>query len=212
MPFWLQITSGRGPVECQHVVARLLPILEAEAQANGIACDLIDAAEGDERKTLRSAMLSLVAEDRGLAAFAARWVGSILWIGKSPFRPHHKRQNWFVGVERFEVPQQPAWHERDLEFSTLRASGPGGQHVNKTESAVRVVHRPSGLSVVAREERSQQQNKRLALARLAALFDQQEQESQASADKQRWDQHNSLQRGNALRTFVGPDFREKRDG
>lgn len=212
MHLWLQITSGRGPVECQHVVARLLPILEAEAQAAGIACDLLDAVEGDERKTLRSAMLSLAAEDRALAAFAARWVGSILWIGKSPFRPHHKRQNWFVGVERFEVPQQPAWHERDLEFSTLRASGPGGQHVNKTESAVRVVHRPSGLSVVAREERSQQQNKRLALARLAALFEQQGEESQASADKQRWDQHNSLQRGNALRTFVGSEFREKRDG
>lgn len=211
MNLWLQITSGRGPAECQYVVARLLPIVEREAQAAGLSCQLIDASEGDEGKTLRSAMLSLSGDDAALAGLAARWVGSLLWIGKSPFRPHHKRQNWFVGVERFEVPEQPAWHERDLEFSTLRASGPGGQHVNKTESAVRVVHRPSGLSVVAREERSQQQNKRLALARLAALFEQQGQHSQASAERERWDQHNSLQRGNALRTFVGPDFREKRD-
>lgn len=210
MNLWLQITSGRGPAECQFVVAQLLPIVEREARAEGIACELIETILGDEAKTLRSALLSLQGEAAALSAFSARWVGSILWIGKSPVRPHHRRQNWFVGVERWEVPEQPSWHERDLEFSTLRASGPGGQHVNKTESAVRLVHRPTGLAVVAREERSQQQNKRLALARLAALFEQQSKDSQASAERQRWDQHNSLERGNALRTFVGPDFREKR--
>ena len=210
MNLWLQITSGRGPAECQYVVARLLPLLEAEARAAGLTCELLEAIDGEQSKTLRSAMLSVGGEESTLAAFAARWVGSILWVGKSPFRPHHKRQNWFVGVEHFAIPSQPAWHERDLEWSTLRASGPGGQHVNKTESAVRVVHRPSGLSVVAREERSQQQNKRLALARLAALFEQQEKQSLASADRERWDQHNSLERGNALRTFSGPEFREKR--
>jgi peptide chain release factor len=210
MNLWLQITSGRGPAECQYVVAQLAPIAEQEAKALGLGCEPIDAVSGDESKTLRSVLLSLSGEESALSAFAARWVGSILWVGKSPFRPHHKRQNWFVGVERFEVPTAPAWHERDLEFSTLRASGPGGQHVNKTESAVRLVHRPSGLSVVAREERSQQQNKRLALARLAALFEQQGKDQHASAEKQRWDQHNSLERGNPIRTFAGPDFRERR--
>ena len=67
------------------------------------------------------------------------------------------------------VPSQPGWHERDLEFSTLRASGPGATRQQDGVGGC-VLHRPSGLSVVAREERSQAQNKRLALARLAALF------------------------------------------
>jgi peptide chain release factor len=209
--FWFQITSARGPVECQHVVARLLPILTAEAQAAGLAVELIEAQDGQESGTLRSAMLSLTGASEGLAALSERWIGSVLWTCKSPFRPHHRRQNWFVGVERFAVPQQPVWHERDLEFSTLRASGPGGQHVNKTESAVRVLHRPTGLSVVGREERSQAQNKRLALARLAALLAEQGAQQREDADKQRWEKHNSLERGNPVRTFTGPEFRERRE-
>lgn len=207
---WLQITSARGPAECQHVVARLLPILQAEAQAAGLSVELIAAQDGDEGGTLRSAMLAVGGSPEALAGLKTRWVGSVLWVGKSPYRPHHRRQNWFVGVECFGVPSQPGWHERDLEFSTLRASGPGGQHVNKTESAVRVLHRPSGLSVVAREERSQAQNKRLALARLAALFAEQGNQQAAQAERERWDQHNTLSRGNPIRTFTGPDFRERR--
>lgn len=208
---WFQITSARGPVECQHAVARLLPILSAEAQAAGLHVELIEAQDGEQADTLRSAMLSCSGSSEALGTFTTRWLGSVLWVSKSPFRPHHRRQNWFVGVECFAVPKQPAWHERDLEFSTLRSSGPGGQHVNKTESAVRLLHRPSGLSVVAREERSQAQNKRLALARLAALFLEQGEQNRKSAERQRWDQHNALERGNPVRTFSGPDFRERRD-
>ncbi len=207
---WFQITSARGPLECQHAVARLLPILVAEAQAVGLSVELIASEAGERDDGLRSAMLSLGGASEALSAFAQRWVGSVLWVCKSPYRPHHRRQNWFIGIESYTVPTQPSWQERDLEFSTLRASGPGGQHVNKTESAVRVLHRPSGLSVVAREERSQAQNKRLALARLAALFVEQAGRSQAAAAQQRWDQHNSLQRGNPVRSFAGPDFRERR--
>lgn len=207
MSVWLQITSGRGPAECQWVVARLVPVLVAEAEAAGMQAELLEAVDGDEAGTLRSALLSLAGD--GAEALAAAWLGSVKWSGPSPFRPHHKRQNWFVGVERFAVPEQPVWSERDLEWSTMRASGPGGQHVNKTESAVRVLHRPTGISVVAREERSQQRNKQLALARLAAQLAEREEQAAASADKARWTQHNSLERGNPIRSYTGADFRRK---
>lgn len=207
MNLWLQLTAGRGPAECQWVVAQLLRALTREAEAAGVAVELLEAVAGEQAGTLRSALLSVSGADGALLELVGQWVGSVQWVGRSPFRPHHKRQNWFVGVERFDVPQTPAWSERDLEFATLRASGPGGQHVNKTESAVRVTHRPTGLSVVGREERSQQQNKRLALARLAVMFAEQGQAAQASAEQQRWDQHNSLERGNPIRTYMGPEFR-----
>ncbi len=207
MKQWLQLTAGRGPAECQWVVAQLLRALTCEAKTLNIAVELLDAVKGERTETLRSALLSLSGADDVLLHLTAQWVGSVQWVGKSPFRPHHKRQNWFIGVNRFDVPKTPAWLERDLEFSTLRASGPGGQHVNKTESAVRVTHRPSGLSVVAREERSQQQNKRLALARLATMFAERGQRAQANAELERWEQHNLLERGNSIRTYVGSDFR-----
>jgi peptide chain release factor len=83
----------------------------------------------------------------------------------------------------------------------MRSSGPGGQHVNKTESAVRAKHLPSGITVVASERRSQHQNKAEALERL------QEKVSlwhiQQAADKamDQWQQHNTLERGNSIRTF-----------
>lgn len=207
MSLWLQLSSGRGPVECQWAVARALRALSDEARAAGVAVELLEGSAGEEKDTLLSALVSL--DGAGAAELAASWVGTVQWIGRSPFRPHHKRQNWFLGVERFALPERPAWSERDLLISTLRASGPGGQHVNKTESAVRIVHQPTGLSVVAREERSQQQNKRLALARLAALMAQSGQQAEAAAAQERWDQHNALTRGNPVRVYVGPEFRRR---
>lgn len=207
MSVWLQITAGRGPAECQWVVARVLHILCAEAAAAGLAAELTAAIPGERPETLFSVLVSLVGP--AAESLAASWVGGVQWIGKSPFRPHHKRQNWFVGVACFRLPERPQWSERDLEFSTLRASGPGGQHVNKTESAVRVVHRPTGLSVVAREERSQQQNKRLALARLAALLLARDQRDAADAERRRWHLHNALERGNPSRIYAGPEFQRR---
>jgi peptide chain release factor len=101
-----------------------------------------------------------------------RWIGAIQWVAQCPLRPHHKRKNWFIGV--FELPALPdvpkALAAHDVRFEAFRAGGPGGQHQNKTESAVRATHIASGLSVVAREERSQHRNKALALERIAALL------------------------------------------
>lgn len=209
MSLWLQITSGRGPAECQWVVSKVLVALSSEARASGIEVELLESTAGEAREALMSALLSLEGPAAALAQLSAEWVGTVQWIGKSPFRPHHKRQNWFIGVERFALPERPAWSERDLLISTLRSSGPGGQHVNKTESAVRIVHQPSGLSVVAREERSQQQNKRLALARLAAMLTSSGERAAADAAQERWDQHNALTRGNPVRVYAGPEFRRR---
>ena len=91
----------------------------------------------------------------------------------------------------------------------MRASGPGGQHVNKTDSAIRATHTKSGIVVTAREERSQLMNKKLALARIASVLKEQKITAIASQEQLRWELHQQLERGNPKRIFQGLDFEEK---
>jgi peptide chain release factor len=207
---WLQITSGRGPAECQLAVAKLAGVLEEEARKAGLVCEVLDIVEGRERGTALSALLSF--EGEGARAFAGKSRGSVLWICPSPVRPTHKRKNWFVGVDVLAPPDAGNVTLRlaDVAFEAMRASGPGGQHVNKTESAVRATHRPTGLVATAREERSQAMNKNLALARLAGMLAQGADAAKADAERDRWAQHDALERGKAIRTFEGPAFKERR--
>ena len=97
----------------------------------------------------------------------------------------------------------------DVSFTACRASGPGGQHVNKTNSAVRATHRPSGVTVTAQEERSQYANKKLCLIKLSAHFSQIEQAQSADKQKSIWVNHKSLKRGNPIRIYEGPKFKLK---
>ncbi len=207
MSTWLQISSGEGPAECAWVVARLLDVLLAEAAAGGLEANLLEAVPGDEKCTFKTALLALDGPEA--PAFVAPWRGTIQWVGRSPYRPNHKRKNWFVATECFAPPEAPSWSPDELRVEVMRSSGPGGQHVNKTESAVRITHVPSGLSAIAREERSQHRNRKLALARLAQLFERQQGAAEDDLRKRRREQHRALVRGNAVRIFEGPDFKPR---
>lgn len=204
---WLQATSGRGPEECCLALAGLVPVIVAEAGQAGLACAVLEQAAS--RHGLSSALLRV--EGAGAQAFAASWTGSIEWLCKSPLRPTHGRKRWFVGVSALaeQVAADVAISPSDLRFDTARASGPGGQHVNKTESAVRLTHGPSGIVVTAQEERSQHRNKALALAKLQAKLSEARRGQAADNARDRWDEHNALERGRAVRTYMGPEFKRK---
>lgn len=143
------------------------------------------------------------------AAFARGWTGSIQWIAESRVRPHQKRKNLFIGV--FVLPPLRAGGAAiaagDVRFEAFRAGGPTDQHQNKTASAVRLVHIPTGLAVVARDDRSQHRNKALAMERLASPLAARE-ELAALADEQRAHaHHDGLERGRPIRRFRGEDLR-----
>ena len=207
MRVWVQVSAGRGPAECALSVANVVSCLLKEAQSQHLKAEVLEATPGPFPDTLDSVLLAV--EGKTVHAFLSTWVGTVQWIARSPFRPEYKRKNWFVGVESFEIPATPVWSERELKFETMRASGPGGQNLNKTESAVRVTHLPSGIAVTAREERSQLANRKLALARLAQELDGIGKRKERSARRERWSQHNALERGNPIRVYEGERFVRK---
>ena len=129
-------------------------------------------------------------------------------MAPSTIRPHHKRKNWFIGVLELAPLQEASSRLApvDLRFEALRAGGPGGQHQNKTESAVRVVHVPSGLTVVARDGRSQHLNKAIAIARLATLLQLRDELARTGDRMTVQAGHDRLERGKPVRRFTGADF------
>jgi peptide chain release factor len=202
----LLFTSGRGPAECRIAVANAIAALSAEAAALGLDCDCLQGRNADGHGP---ASAIVVIHGDAAAAFARPWIGSIQWVAQSPLRRHHKRKNWFIGV--FELPAlpeaAPALTVREVRFEAFRAGGPGGQHQNKTESAVRAIHVASGLAVVAREKRSQHRNKALALQRMAALIRLQGELDAITARANTHAVHDRLERGRPVKRFEGIAFR-----
>ena len=195
----IQITSGRGPLECCRVVARVQELMLKDARKQSISLTVLESKKAELNGTLLSA--TLIAKAENLDTFVKEWRGSILWIAQSPYRKFHKRKNWFVGVETFEIKASTQFNINDVKFETCRSSGPGGQNVNKVETAVRATHIPSGLQVLAMDSRSQLQNKKLCIERLQAKVLSWQTEQMLLNQQNHWQEHNSLERGNAVKVF-----------
>jgi peptide chain release factor len=204
----LLLTSGHGPGECRIALRRTLEVLAREAEAAGLDLDIATGPNPDGHGPASAIVLL---DGHGAEAFAATWVGSILWVARSPLRPHHKRKNWFIGVLKIgpRAIKSAELNPADVRFAAFSAGGPGGQHQNKTATAIRVVHKPTGLAVVARDERSQHRNKAIALKRLAARLKVDDELAAVADDQQVQSGHNRLERGRPIRTFVGKDFRPR---
>jgi peptide chain release factor len=198
---WLQISSGQGPAECAWAVVKTIAEIEQEARSAALECRAIEIDPGPRAGTAQSALVSIRGEAPLTVVFAETWRGSVQWIARSPFRPQHKRKNWFVGVEVLEPVDETRFRPQDVRWETMRASGAGGQHVNRTESAVRVTHLPTGLQAVAMEERSQHRNRQLALSRLAQKVAALNAGRAGQAREERWRAHHGLERGNPTRVF-----------
>ena len=156
---YIQITSGRGPVECCRVVVLVMKKIVEQAKCLNYAVEIVEHEDGPNDGCMFSATLTI--EGENIFSLKDEWEGSVLWVAqKNPFRPWHRRKNWFVGVHFFNPLQEDTIQERDIAYETLRSSGPGGQNVNKVETAVRAIHVPTGITVLASDERSQEAGSR----------------------------------------------------
>jgi peptide chain release factor len=188
---WLQISAGHGPAECAWAVVKVLEQMQGEAPAHGLELKTIEVEPGPKPGTAQSALVS-ISGAAGVEAFASSWSGTIQFTARSPFRPEHKRKNWFVGIDAIEPVDETSFRAQDVRWETMRATGPGGQHVNRTES---------GVQATAMEERSQHRNRKLALARLAKKLAEMNAQRQDDVREKRWRAHQDLQRGNPVRTI-----------
>ena len=202
----IQITSGRGPAECNFVVTNVFKRFSEECTKSTIKFDVIDREMDKDFNQLSSVIIELEGND--LSKFLKGWIGTILWIGKSPYRKFHQRKNWFIGCFELEIPKENSINPNEIVYQTMRSSGNGGQNVNKVNSAVRATHQSSGISVVSMDSRSQHQNKKIATTRLLLKLQEFETNKLKDSVQEKWNNQTSIVRGNPVKIFRGDKFSE----
>ena len=194
----VQLSSGQGPSECELAVLKLYEALKKEYPD----IEFLSAHEAREKGCYTSIIFTT---ERDLSDLE----GSIQWICRSPFRPNHKRKNWFVDVSI--IPEmENICKDQDIRLERFHSGGKGGQNVNRVETGVRLIHIPMGITVTSTSERSQYANKKDALEKLNVILSQRELEEKQKQVNSAWREHTKIVRGNPVRVYEGEGFKRKR--
>jgi peptide chain release factor 2 len=205
------VNAGAGGTDAQDWAEMVLRMEMRWAEKRGFKVELLEVSPGEEAG-IKSATFR-VSGDNAYGLYSAE-KGVHRLVRLSPFDAANRRQTSFAGVEVSPVVDASAdvnVDDEDLQVDTYRASGAGGQHVNKTDSAVRITHRPTGIVVQCQNERSQSSNKATAMAmlrsRLAELEERKRQEEIAAEKGEAQD----VNFGSQIRNYVLHPYKQVKD-
>jgi peptide chain release factor 2 len=199
---FLDINAGQGGTEAQDWAEMLLRMYLRWVEAHGFEAEIIEASEG-EVAGIKSATVLIT------GPYAYGWLrtetGIHRLVRKSPFDSGNRRHTSFAGVfvspevdDEIDIEVNPA----DLRIDVYRASGAGGQHVNRTESAVRITHNPTGIVVQCQNDRSQHKNKATAMKQLKAKLYELEMQQRRKEAQAVEDSKSDIAWGHQIRSYV----------
>lgn len=206
---FLDIQAGSGGTEAQDWANMLLRMYLRWGEANGFKTDIIEVSAG-EVAGIKSATVQFIGD------YAFGWlrteIGVHRLVRKSPFDSGNRRHTSFASVfvspeidDNIDIEINPA----DLRIDTYRSSGAGGQHVNTTDSAVRITHAPTGIVVQCQNQRSQHQNKDKAMQQLKAKLYEMEMQKRTAQSQAMEDSKSDIGWGSQIRSYVLDDARIK---
>jgi peptide chain release factor 2 len=199
---FIDIQSGSGGTEAQDWAEMLLRMYSRWAEAQGFKLELVERSPGDVAG-IKSATLKVSGEYA--YGYLRTETGVHRLVRKSPFDSGNRRHTSFASVyaypeidDSFEIDINPA----DLRVDTYRASGAGGQHVNRTDSAVRITHNPTGIVVQCQNDRSQHRNRAEAMSMLKARLYEAELQKRRQEQQTEEDSKSDIGWGSQIRSYV----------
>ena len=198
----VSINAGAGGTDAQDWAEMMFRMYLRWCEQRGFKTEIVDIQPGDEAG-IKSTAFTVKGENA--FGYLKSEIGVHRLVRISPFNASGKRQTSFASV--FVYPEVDndiviQIEEKDLRIDTFRASGAGGQHVNKTSSAIRITHLPTGIAVQCQQEKSQHRNKDLAMKVLKARLHQREKQKQDAELQQMHDNKEEIAWGSQIRSYV----------
>jgi len=207
----LTIHAGAGGTEAQDWVGILLRMYLRWAESKGFKADILDLLPGDEAGTKS---VTIMVKGKYAYGYLRSEVGIHRLVRISPFDASGRRHTSFASVmvmPELDDDVDIEINDKDIRIDTYRASGSGGQHVNKTDSAIRITHFPTGIVVQCQNERSQHSNKATAMKMLMARLYEREKEEQQRTQESIQGDKKDIAWGSQIRSYVLQPYRLIKD-